>query len=76
MLLVRQDVTSGLLELHSTPWGTCQPLFADDNRCKEFYSTARLERTNSSFEIDLNTLLSQKFSGENFLVMLKMKLRN
>ncbi|KAI7805184.1 putative protein FAM35A [Triplophysa rosa] len=66
MLLVRQDVTSGLLELHSTPWGTCQPLFADDNRCKEFYSTACLERTSSSFEIDLNTLLSQKFSGEDF----------
>ncbi|KAA0717892.1 Protein FAM35A [Triplophysa tibetana] len=71
MLLIRQDLTSGLLELHSTPWGTCQPLFADDNRCKEFYSTARLERTSSSFEIDLNTLLSQKFSGD---VELKVKL--
>lgn len=64
MLLVRQDVTSGLLELHSTPWGTCQPLFPDDSRCKEFYNTARSQRTASSFEIDLNTLLSQKYSGD------------
>ncbi|XP_052006456.1 uncharacterized protein LOC127660363 [Xyrauchen texanus] len=64
MLLVRQDVTSGLLELHSTPWGSCQPLFPDDNRCKEFYSTACSERTANSFEIDLNTLLSQKYSGD------------
>ncbi len=39
LLLVRQDVTSGLLELHSTPWSSCQPLFPDDNRCKEFYNT-------------------------------------
>ncbi|KAK7148676.1 hypothetical protein R3I93_012883 [Phoxinus phoxinus] len=71
MLLVRQDVTSGLLELHSTPWGTCQPLFPDDSRCKEFYNTVRSQRTASCFEIDLNTLLSQKYSGD---VELKMKI--
>uniref|UniRef100_A0A672SJJ5 Shieldin complex subunit 2 n=1 Tax=Sinocyclocheilus grahami TaxID=75366 RepID=A0A672SJJ5_SINGR len=62
LLLVRQDVTSGLLELHSTPWSSCQPLFPDDSRCKEFYNTVRSQRTASSFEIDLSTLLSQKYS--------------
>ncbi|KAL1263066.1 hypothetical protein QQF64_005805 [Cirrhinus molitorella] len=64
LLLVRQDVTSSLLELHSTPWSTCQPLFPDDSRCKEFYNTVRSQRTASSFEIDLSTLLSQKYSGD------------
>ncbi len=63
LLLVRRDVISGLLELHSTPWSSCQPLFPDDNRCKEFYNTVRPQRTASSFEIDLSTLLSQKYSG-------------
>lgn len=71
MLLVRQDMTSGLLELHSTPWGSCQPLFPDDGRCKEFYSTFRSRKTASCFEIDLNTLLSQKYSGD---VELKVKI--
>lgn len=71
MLLVRQDVTSGLLELHSTPWGTCQPLFPDDSRCKEFYNTVCSQRTASCFEIDLSTLLSQKYSGD---VELKVKI--
>ncbi|XP_016352892.1 protein FAM35A-like, partial [Sinocyclocheilus anshuiensis] len=64
LLLVRQDVTSGLLELHSTPWSTCHPLFPDDNRCKEFYNTVCSQRTARSFEIDLSTLLSQKYSGD------------
>ncbi|XP_007258822.3 shieldin complex subunit 2 isoform X1 [Astyanax mexicanus] len=60
LLLVKQDVTSGLLELHSTPWSSCHPVFPDDTRCKEFYNTAS---SHNSFEIDLHTLLSQKYTG-------------
>ncbi|XP_037394448.1 shieldin complex subunit 2 isoform X2 [Pygocentrus nattereri] len=64
LLLVKQDVTSGLLELHSTPWSSCQPLFPDDTRCREFYNKACSHRGSNSFEIDLHTLLSQKYTGE------------
>ncbi|XP_072534459.1 shieldin complex subunit 2 isoform X2 [Salminus brasiliensis] len=61
LLLVKQDVMSGLFELHSTPWSSCQPVFPDDTRCREFYNTASLH---DSFEIDLHTLLSQKYTGD------------
>ncbi|XP_066534795.1 shieldin complex subunit 2 isoform X2 [Hoplias malabaricus] len=64
LLLVKQDVTSGLMELHSTPWSSCQPLFPDDPRCREFYNKAFAHRGSSSFEIDLHTLLSQKYTGD------------
>ncbi|XP_030628252.1 uncharacterized protein LOC115810460 [Chanos chanos] len=71
LLLVRQDTTSGLVELHSTPWGSCKPLFPDDIRCREFYRITRPEKSSTSFEIDLHTLLSQKYSGD---VELKVKI--
>ncbi|TRY90553.1 hypothetical protein DNTS_002671 [Danionella cerebrum] len=71
LLLVKQDVISGLLELHSTPWSTCHPLFPDDNRCKDFYNTLHSQKTTTCFEIDLRTLLSQKYSGN---VELKCKI--
>ncbi|KAK3554007.1 hypothetical protein QTP70_019124, partial [Hemibagrus guttatus] len=62
-LLVKQDVTSGLLELHSTPWSSCQVLHPSNPRYKEFFSTVTSHR-GSSFEIDLPTLLSQKYTGD------------
>ncbi|XP_053477765.1 shieldin complex subunit 2 isoform X2 [Ictalurus furcatus] len=63
LLLVKQDVTSGLLELHSTPWSSCQPLLPNNPRYKEFCS-AVTSHSSSSFEIDLHTLLSQKYTGD------------
>lgn len=67
MLLVKQDVTSGLLELHSTPWGSCQVLSPSDKRCAEFFKLGQTNPTTSSIETDLRTLLSQKYTGEDCL---------
>lgn len=67
LLLVKQDITSGLLELHSTPWSSFQPLLPNNPRYKEFCSTVTSHRGSSSFEIDLHTLLSQKYTGEGCL---------
>ncbi|XP_026856230.2 shieldin complex subunit 2 isoform X2 [Electrophorus electricus] len=65
LLLVRQDITSGLLELHSTPWSSCQALGLDEPRCREFYPLLKSAPSGaSSFEIDLHTLLSQKYTGD------------
>ncbi|KAJ8014430.1 hypothetical protein DPEC_G00040140 [Dallia pectoralis] len=64
VLLVRENMTSGLLELHSTPWGSCEPIFPDDIRVLEFYRTDQAKYTISSLEMDLHTLLSQKYTGD------------
>ncbi|KAL2082948.1 hypothetical protein ACEWY4_020721 [Coilia grayii] len=64
MLLVKQDITSGLLELHSTPWGSCELLPPGDNRRAEFLKPAQAKPTTSCVEIDLRTLLSQKYTGD------------
>ncbi|GAA6082827.1 shieldin complex subunit 2 [Tachysurus ichikawai] len=65
LLLVKQDVTSGLLELHSTPWSSFQALLPSNPRYKEFCSTVTSHRGSStSFKIDLPTLLSQKYTGD------------
>ncbi|KAM6956232.1 nuclear factor NF-kappa-B p100 subunit-like [Aplochiton taeniatus] len=61
VLLVRESMNSGLLELHSTPWGTCQPLAPNSRQALEFCRDA-LART--SLELDLHTLLSQKYTGD------------
>ncbi|XP_041116576.1 nuclear factor NF-kappa-B p100 subunit-like [Polyodon spathula] len=59
-LLVRWGSVSGFLELHSTPWSSCEPLFPDDSRALEFWSWSNLE----CCETDLQTLLSFRHSGE------------
>ncbi|CDQ86948.1 unnamed protein product [Oncorhynchus mykiss] len=64
LLLVRESMTTGLLELHSTPWGSCEPLFPDDTRALEFYRPGPAKHTSTSLEIDLHTLLSQKYTGD------------
>ncbi|XP_053357632.1 shieldin complex subunit 2 [Clarias gariepinus] len=64
LLLVKQDVTSGLLELHSTPWSSCQRLPPNNPKYKEFCSSVTSHRGSGSFEIDLHTLLSQKYTGD------------
>lgn len=59
-LLVREGVTSDLPELHSTPWSSVQALDPADPRAQEFIQ--RRPR-GTSIELDLDTLLSQKYSG-------------
>uniref|UniRef100_A0A3Q4H0I9 Uncharacterized protein n=1 Tax=Neolamprologus brichardi TaxID=32507 RepID=A0A3Q4H0I9_NEOBR len=63
VLLVRQGLTSDLLELHSTPWSTIQTVDPTDRRVQDFLRTRRCQKGNSGTpELDLDTLLSQKYS--------------
>lgn len=65
VLLVREGLTSDLLELHSTPWSSAQPLDPADGRLQDFQRRRMVRADNSScLELDLDTLLSQKYSGE------------
>uniref|UniRef100_A0A673BUL7 Uncharacterized protein n=1 Tax=Sphaeramia orbicularis TaxID=375764 RepID=A0A673BUL7_9TELE len=65
VLLVREGLTSDLPELHSTPWSSVQPLDPADPRMQAFLLPRLTQRGNSSsLELDLETLLSQKYSGE------------
>uniref|UniRef100_A0A3B4GY86 Shieldin complex subunit 2 n=1 Tax=Pundamilia nyererei TaxID=303518 RepID=A0A3B4GY86_9CICH len=63
VLLVREGLTSDLPELHSTPWSTVQAVDPTDRRVQDFHRTRRCQKGNSSTpELDLDTLLSQKYS--------------
>ncbi|XP_013881764.1 shieldin complex subunit 2 [Austrofundulus limnaeus] len=65
VLLVREGLASDLLELHSTPWSSVRALDQTDRRLQDFcrIQPCRKERS-SPVELDVNTLLSQKYSGE------------
>ncbi|XP_069394170.1 shieldin complex subunit 2 [Paralichthys olivaceus] len=64
-LLVREGLTSNVPELHSTPWSSIQPLDPTDRRAQHFLTPRCNHRGNScSLELDLETLLSQKYSGD------------
>ncbi|KAK5854430.1 hypothetical protein PBY51_015499 [Eleginops maclovinus] len=60
-LLVREGATSDLPELHSTPWSSVRPLDPADPRAQEFLTPAVPP---AGLELDLDTLLSQRHSGE------------
>ncbi|XP_021169991.2 shieldin complex subunit 2 isoform X2 [Fundulus heteroclitus] len=65
VLLVREGLTSDLLELHSTPWSSVGPLDPTDRRALDFQRAWRRQRGRSApLELDVDTLLSQKYSGE------------
>ncbi|XP_068457913.1 shieldin complex subunit 2 [Clinocottus analis] len=63
-LLVREGLTSDLSELHSTPWSAVRPLDPADRRARDFLQPRPVRTGNSSLELDLDTLLSQKYSGD------------
>uniref|UniRef100_A0A667ZEZ0 Shieldin complex subunit 2 n=1 Tax=Myripristis murdjan TaxID=586833 RepID=A0A667ZEZ0_9TELE len=64
VLLVRQGLTSDLLELHSTPWSSAQPLDPAHRRARDFCRPGTGRAGGAALELDLDTLLSQKYSGE------------
>ncbi|XP_041802861.1 shieldin complex subunit 2 isoform X2 [Chelmon rostratus] len=65
VLLVKDGLTADLPELHSTPWSTVQPLDPASRRARGFLQPQRIQTGNSSsVELDLDTLLSQKYSGD------------
>ncbi|XP_026165130.1 shieldin complex subunit 2 isoform X2 [Mastacembelus armatus] len=64
ILLVREGLTSDLLELHSTPWSSVRPLDPTDRRAQVFHRPRSVRSGEAStVELDLDTLLSQKYSG-------------
>ncbi|XP_068590523.1 shieldin complex subunit 2 [Cebidichthys violaceus] len=64
-LLVREGLTSDLAELHSTPWSSARPLDPTNRRAQDFLRPRPVRTGNSSsLELDLDTLLSQKYSGD------------
>ncbi|KAM4591730.1 shieldin complex subunit 2 isoform 2-T2 [Odontesthes bonariensis] len=65
VLLVREGLTSDLPELHSTPWSSFRALDPTDRRALDFSRTLRRPRGGGgAVELDVETLLSQKYSGE------------
>lgn len=60
---MREGLTSELPELHSTPWSSVQALNPEHPKAQEFNQRPPIG-TGSSIELDLDTLLSQKYSGK------------
>ncbi|TDH01672.1 hypothetical protein EPR50_G00182630 [Perca flavescens] len=63
VLLVREGLTSDLPELHSTPWSSVRPLDPTDSRAHGFLRPGP-GPPGTSLELDVDTLLSQKYSGD------------
>ncbi|KAL7383609.1 hypothetical protein ABVT39_014383 [Epinephelus coioides] len=64
ILLVRESLNSDLPELHSTPWSSVRPLDPTTRRVQDFLQPRTVRVGRSSLELDLDTLLSQKYSGD------------
>ncbi|XP_044069855.1 shieldin complex subunit 2 [Siniperca chuatsi] len=65
VLLVREPLTSDFPELHSTPWSSVQRLDPANRRAQHFLQPRPIRTgSSSSLELDLDTLLSQKYSGD------------
>ncbi|XP_069741831.1 shieldin complex subunit 2 isoform X2 [Narcine bancroftii] len=63
ILLVCQNAMSGDLELHTTPWSSCECLFDDDERAIEFRSKYQPSKVAFMKVMDLSTLLSTRCSA-------------
>ncbi|XP_032441177.1 shieldin complex subunit 2-like [Xiphophorus hellerii] len=65
VLLVREGLTSDLSELHSTPWSSVRVLDPTDRRALDFLRAWRRPGpSDAALELDVDTLLSQQYSGE------------
>uniref|UniRef100_UPI00398EA1BA shieldin complex subunit 2 isoform X2 n=1 Tax=Pristiophorus japonicus TaxID=55135 RepID=UPI00398EA1BA len=62
-LLVCQNPITGDLELHTTPWASCECLFDDDERAIKFRTKYQPSETASVKVMDLSTLLHTRYSG-------------
>ncbi|OCT85348.1 shieldin complex subunit 2 [Xenopus laevis] len=63
-LYTRRNPVSGEIELHTTPWSTCECLFDDDKRAVDFKRTYFKNEENFIRQMDLLSLLEEKCSGE------------
>uniref|UniRef100_A0AAQ5ZDS2 Shieldin complex subunit 2 C-terminal domain-containing protein n=1 Tax=Amphiprion ocellaris TaxID=80972 RepID=A0AAQ5ZDS2_AMPOC len=77
VLLVRDGLTSNLPELHSTPWSSVRAVDKTDRRVQDFHRTYHHQKDGSSgdgaLELDIDTLLSQKYSGEVQLITFRFQ---
>lgn len=55
--------TCDVPELHSTPWSSARPLDPCSRRALDFLRPVGSEEAGGGLELDLDTLLSQKYSG-------------
>ncbi|XP_067876875.1 shieldin complex subunit 2 isoform X2 [Heterodontus francisci] len=62
-LMVYQNPITGDLELHTTPWSSCECLFDDDERAIAFRTKYQPSETAAIKVMDLSTLLHTKYSG-------------
>ncbi|XP_071419235.1 shieldin complex subunit 2 isoform X2 [Pithys albifrons albifrons] len=62
-LLVQCSSVSGDLELHTTPWSSCECLFDDDKRAVEFKEKFQKSQTSLMQLTKLSTHLEEKCSG-------------
>ncbi|XP_078055817.1 shieldin complex subunit 2 isoform X2 [Mustelus asterias] len=62
-LLVFQNPITGDLELHTTPWSSCECLFDDDERAIAFRAKYQPSKTASIKVMDLPILLRTRYSG-------------
>ncbi|XP_040419268.1 shieldin complex subunit 2 isoform X1 [Cygnus olor] len=62
-LLVQRSSVSGDLELHTTPWSSCECLFDDDKRAIEFKEKFQKSKTSVMKMTNLSAHLDEKCSG-------------
>ncbi|XP_064518551.1 shieldin complex subunit 2 isoform X2 [Pseudopipra pipra] len=62
-LLVQRSSVSGDLELHTTPWSSCECLFDDDKRAIEFKEKFQKSQTSLTQLTKLSAHLEEKCSG-------------
>uniref|UniRef100_A0A8C0HE39 Uncharacterized protein n=1 Tax=Chelonoidis abingdonii TaxID=106734 RepID=A0A8C0HE39_CHEAB len=63
-LLAQRSSISGDIELHTTPWSSCECLFDDDKRAVEFKEKFQKSEKSLMKMTNLSTHLEEKCSGE------------
>ncbi|KAM9324492.1 shieldin complex subunit 2 [Gastrophryne carolinensis] len=61
-LLCKKNLNSGDVELHTTPWSSCECLFNDDKRAVQFRKQY-FEHASPPLLLSLNILVEERYSG-------------
>ncbi|XP_075688402.1 shieldin complex subunit 2 [Rhinoderma darwinii] len=62
-LFCKKNIISGDLELHTTPWSSCECLFDDDQRAIDFRKRY-IYNISSAKQMSLLTMIEDRYSGE------------
>ncbi|CAH2312195.1 Hypothetical predicted protein [Pelobates cultripes] len=63
-LFSHRNSVSGDIELHTTPWSSCECLFDDDSRAVDFKKWYLQNKESNTKEMDLLCLLDEKYTGD------------